>query len=955
VSGEAAFAHSAQPSAGPHSDDCGERCGAPEQAHSESEPDAASAEDGDFPGFQKWVSCRGLRLMDAQIHAERMAKWSQRPRFLMISVVDHGNLGLAARTLDSLSRQLYKDWVVVFISDQPSPSELFEGSDQLGWLQLDSPLDTAQVTRLVNALPGQTGSDWVALLPAGFELDAHALLALGDQFDAHPQQVAIYSDDYAKDGAGQASHPRFKPDFDIDHLRSYDYVTPAVWFRAEALAALGGLADLGEASSFEFLLRCWESVGDAGIGHIAETILQLPAESVRVDGDSVVHDAAVLAHIERLGASAHLERGIAPGVRRIVWKWPSQPKVCILVPTRDKLEFVAPCVESLLEKTDYPNYEVLILDNQSEDPDTLDWFAQIQKSAGGRVRVIRWDFPFNYSAINNFGAGQTDADYLCFLNNDTEVLHAEWLARMVELGQRPDVSAVGCRLVYPETGRLQHGGVVVGMGVAHPADRPFNGIADLSTPGPLKRLQVVHGPSAVTAACLLTRRSDFLGLGGFDEVDFKVFFNDVDLCLRFRSAGQRVLWTPYATLVHHGSQSVSGDPSNLRKIAESSERALEEGLRFVCRWPDFVGNDPRYNRNLSLVNQDYALETVFRVEWDASRRDRTRILGLPLSGGSGTYRIKDPFTALSDAGSMQTQFVGFAGGGARLPTLSELARLKPDAIMLHACLDASARLLLERNRRIHPDMRHLFALDDLVTQIPAKSSVYRKFVGQYRDAKPRLRAVLRLCDRLIVSTDPLADLCRGMIDDIVVVPNRLSQVWRGHTSLRNAGTKLRVGWVGAMQHQGDLELIEPVIEALAGEVDFVFMGMATDRIRPNLAEFHDPVPWAEYPAKVASLNLDIALAPLEQVPFNEAKSNLRLLEYGIFGWPVVCTDIYPYRYDNAPVTRVPNESDAWIDAIRALAADPARRAAEGDALQAWVTCGYLLEDHLDDWMCALLR
>jgi glycosyltransferase involved in cell wall biosynthesis len=180
-------------------------------------------------------------------------------------------------------------------------------------------------------------------------------------------------------------------------------------------------------------------------------------------------------------------------------------------------------------------------------------------------------------------------------------------------------------------------------------------------------------------------------------------------------------------------------------------------------------------------------------------------------------------------------------------------------------------------------------------------------------------------------------------------------MWQGHTSRRNRGDKPRVGWVGASQHQGDLELIETVIEALANEVDFVFMGMATDRIRPHLAEFHQPVPWEEYPAKVASLDLDIALAPLELLPFNEAKSNLRLLEYGILGWPVVCTDIYPYRHDNAPVTRVPNAPDAWIEAIRALARDPDRRTHEGDALQAWVQRGYLLEEHLEEWQRALLR
>jgi len=345
------------------------------------------------------------------------------------------------------------------------------------------------------------------------------------------------------------------------------------------------------------------------------------------------------------------------------------------------------------------------------------------------------------------------------------------------------------------------------------------------------------------------------------------------------------------------------------------------------------------------------MDTIFRPIWDASFSDRSRVLGVPLSGGSGTYRIKEPFDALADHGKLFAMYPGYG----HLPGQSELARLNPDSFVLHAGLDDGCLEFLKRCQVLQPDVFTIFALDDLVTQIPQKSSVYRKFRRHLRDVRPRLRAALSRCDRLVVSTQPLADLCADLIEDIVVVPNRLSPVWDGLSSRRNVGQKPRVGWVGAQQHQGDLELIEPVIAALAEEVDFVFMGMATDAIRPHLAEYHDPVKWEAYPAKLASLDLDIALAPLEMLPFNEAKSNLRLLEYGIVGWPVVCTDIYPYRTDDAPVTRVPNEPDAWIEAIRALAADAERRAREGDALRDWVIRGYRLVDHLDEWERALLR
>ena len=920
--------------------------------------DRPDPRDGDYPGFQDWIKDRGLRLIDAQIHAERLSRWAVRPRFLMVCVVQAEEFPLIARSLTSLEQQLYKDWVVVFVSDQEEPSPVFRQSDCLGWVRVDSLADGAQIAEHLNALPGILGSDWLALLPAGFELEQHALLVLGDYINLHPEWAALYTDDYVSDGAGNFSRPRFKPDFDIDHFRAYDYIGEATWFSAAALGATGGLVELGEATFYEMLLRTWERVGDFAIGHIAEPVLRLPSESVRRDTDSPMHDAAVTAHLERIAAGATVGQGIAPGVRLISWPLQDEPSVTVVIPTRDKLEYLAPCVESLLEKTGYANYRVLIVDNQSSDPDTLEWLGGIESSSAGRVRVLPWDHEFNFSAICNFGAEHCDSDFICFLNNDTEVIHAEWLSRMVSLGLRPDVGVVGCRLVFPETGKVQHAGIVLGMGRFGIAAHPFAGEWELEQAGPLCMGQVVRNASAVTAACMLVSHADYQRIGGFDERNLPVLFNDVDLCLRIRAAGRRVLWTPYSTLVHHESVSITAR-KDLWQLAAIADRSLAERRYMFKRWAAAIGRDPFFNRHLALTAspvtapvKHFAAAKAYQLAWDPEFKDRPRIVAMPLMGGSGLYRITHPLSACSDAGLLR--FVGQDSflTGARLPTPAELLRLKPDVFAVHAAIGDEAIDYLRELDVSFPDIRRVFALDDLVSQLPRKNNMFKYVVGQFRDARPRLRAALRECDRLIVSTQPLADLCRDMLEDIVIVPNRLNDDWRGLQSRRNAGRRPRVGWVGAMQHQGDLELIDPVIEALRDEVDFVFMGMATDRIKPCLAEFHDAVPWEQYPAKLASLNLDIALAPLEMVPFNEAKSNLRILECGSVGWPMVCSDIFPFQQDEAPVTRVPNDPEAWIEAIRALAADPDRRAREGDALRQWVLSRYMLTDHLDSWVQA---
>jgi glycosyltransferase involved in cell wall biosynthesis len=209
--------------------------------------------------------------------------------------------------------------------------------------------------------------------------------------------------------------------------------------------------------------------------------------------------------------------------------------------------------------------------------------------------------------------------------------------------------------------------------------------------------------------------------------------------------------------------------------------------------------------------------------------------------------------------------------------------------------------------------------------------------------------VVRTADRVVVTTEPIRAAIEKYAREVRLIPNYLpGWVWNGLKSERRAGPKPRVGWAGAMQHAGDLALIREVVEATRDECDWVFFGMCPEELRPFVKEFHPFVPFEEYPAKLASLDLDLAVAPLEVNRFNECKSNLRLLEYGILGWPVVCSDVLPYR--GAPVARVPNRTDAWLEAIRARIHDLDAAQKEGEALRQWVREGWMLEDHLDEWL-----
>jgi len=269
-------------------------------------------------------------------------------------------------------------------------------------------------------------------------------------------------------------------------------------------------------------------------------------------------------------------------------------------------------------------------------------------------------------------------------------------------------------------------------------------------------------------------------------------------------------------------------------------------------------------------------------------------------------------------------------------------------------VDYSAAFLewQEFYRKHRPDMLSIMMIDDLITHMPEDNPNYRIIP---RDGRNRLRKLFKHCDRVIVSTQPLFDFVKELTDEVRLVPNTLRDDLWGHlTSQRRVGKKPRVGWAGAQQHKGDLAIITEAVKQTADEVEWVFFGMCPDEIRPYVAEYHQfEVGVEAYPAKLAALNLDLAVAPLELHPFNEAKSNLRLLEYGVLGLPVVCTDIYPYRTDDAPVTRVANETDAWVNAIRERVHDLDAAAREGDTLRQWVRQNYMLSGQLDNWFRAL--
>jgi GT2 family glycosyltransferase len=289
-----------------------------------------------------------------------------------------------------------------------------------------------------------------------------------------------------------------------------------------------------------------------------------------------------------------VESGRYPTTYRVRFPLPAEPpKVSLIIPTRDGCDILRACIESILSKTTYPNYEIVIVDNQSSDEKTLRYFDEIQKTG---IRVLRYNEQFNYPAINNFAVENVDGAVVGLINNDIEVISPEWLTEMASHALRPEIGAVGAKLYYSND-TIQHAGVILGVGgVAGHSHKYF----PREVPGYFSRLCLTQNLSAVTAACLLVRRDSYLRVGGMDSENLTVAFNDVDFCLRLCEIGLRNVWTPYAELYHHESLSRGAEDSP-EKIAR-----FQKEIRYMMeRWGDRLRNDPYYNPMLNLDREDF--------------------------------------------------------------------------------------------------------------------------------------------------------------------------------------------------------------------------------------------------------------------------------------------------------------------------------------------------------------
>lgn len=508
--------------------------------------------------------------------------------------------------LDSVCAQSYQNWELC-LADGSKDSHLgtwiekhYRGEKRIRYQHLQ---ENTGISGNTNAALDMAEGDYLVFADHDDTLEPDALYLAAKELAGHPKTELLYTDEDLMDETGASFYPHFKPDFNLELLRCINYICHLLVIRRSLYERVGGLRrEFDGAQDYDFLLRCVEQTKE--IRHIPKVLYHWRSHPGSTAGNQDSKQYAINAsvhaleeHYSRLGMRAKVDYTGTFIVLSSKFPVEGEPKVSILIPNKDHIDDLSKCIRSIEEKSTYRNVEILIIENNSEEPDTFRYYEEIT-SRYDHIRVVTYNGSFNYSAINNFGAGYADGEFLLLLNNDTEVIRPDWLERMLSLCQRENAGIVGAKLYYPDD-TIQHAGIVIGIGGF--AGHIQTGYTKLFT-GYLGRLVTTQEISAVTGACLMVKRDLYEELGGLDET-FAVALNDVDFCLRVREKGYLVYFTPEAELYHYESKS-----RGFEDTPEKQERFDREIARFQKRYASFLKTgDPYYNPNLTLALGDCSI------------------------------------------------------------------------------------------------------------------------------------------------------------------------------------------------------------------------------------------------------------------------------------------------------------------------------------------------------------
>lgn len=548
------------------------------------------------------------------LEAQKKHKFDYRPLISIAVPAYQTPVEFLKQMIESLISQTYPEWELCIANASPDNEEMqrvladYSAKDsRVRFCNLKENLGIAENT---NRAFSMAKGEFMGLLDHDDLLAPNALYEIVQALQDHPQADALYTDeDKVTTEMDEHFQPHLKPDFNLDLLRSNNYICHFFVVRRSIVEKAGGFRkEFDGAQDYDFIFRCTENARE--VLHVPEILYHWRTHKASTADNPAskmyafeAGKRAIEANLERTGTKGVVSHTQDLGFYRVKYPVQGKPLVSVIIPNKDEKETLQTCMEMLNNNTSYQNFEIIIIENNSTTDEIFRYYKELSKDP--RIHLLRWGKEFNYSAINNFGVAHAKGEYLLFLNNDIKSINPDWMEELLGVCQRPEVGGVGAKLIYLDN-TIQHAGCVVGMGgiaghmfVDMPADRT----------GYLHKASLLQDMSAVTAACLMMKKEVFEEAGGFTE-ELAVAFNDVDLCLKVRKNNHLIVYDPYAKLYHMESKTRGAEDSK-----EKVRRFQTEIEYMRCHWLDILKNgDPYYNKNLSLTKWNYSLKPIPGME-----------------------------------------------------------------------------------------------------------------------------------------------------------------------------------------------------------------------------------------------------------------------------------------------------------------------------------------------------
>ncbi len=514
------------------------------------------------------------------------------------------------KAIDSVIGQTYPNWELCIADDASKDKGVLDllrkYEEKYDRIHLFLREHNGNISVSTNSALSLASGVYVAFMDHDDMLAPHALLEAVKVINANPNVKFIYSDEDKIDESDRRFNPHFKSDWNLDMFLSQNYISHLSIVKRNLLSKTG-LFRVGYegAQDFDLFLRIMDQLLPDEIIHIEKILYHWRAfeGSTALDPEAKSYTskaglAALKEYFSKKSKKVEVEMGMLPNTYKVIYPLDNKPLVSLIIPTRDGYDILSKCIESIVEKTIYSHYEIIIIDNQTTDIKTLEYFDDLIEKYQN-IRIVEYDEVFNYAAINNFGVTHARGDLIGLINNDVEVISDHWMTEMVQHALREEVGAVGAKLYY-DNDTIQHAGVILGIGgVAGHSHKYFH----RSDHGYFSRLKIIQNLSAVTSACLILRKSIYKEAGGMNEDHLKVAFNDVDFCLKIHALGYRNLWTPYVELYHHESVSRGAEDDEIKRA-----RFIREINYMQEKWGDELKQDPFYNSNLTLTHENFTIK-----------------------------------------------------------------------------------------------------------------------------------------------------------------------------------------------------------------------------------------------------------------------------------------------------------------------------------------------------------